>query len=213
VNGVNKINEKNGEVLVLRGVELGEAFWFPDAYEKIMKINEYDVVIGSVHAVKFPALSNAYYSTIDFSKVEKGVIEDYLDAYFDDMISMISALDFDILAHLNCPLRYIKGKYKVDVDMSGYEAKIEKILHMIIEKGIALEVNTSGYFSVGEPMPSFDIIRKYYSFGGRLVTLGSDAHVAQNASHMFCETISELKKIGFDSIYYYKERKPCAIPI
>lgn len=212
VNAVNEINKKNGDILVLRGVEIGEAFWFYDEYEKIMKMNEYDVVIGSVHVVKFPLFTDAYVA-IDFSKVEKSVTADFLDAYFDDMITMISTTDFDILAHLNCPLRYIKGKYNIDMDMLRYEEKIEKILRMIIEKGIALEVNTSGYISLGEPLPSYDIIRKYYSLGGRLVTLGSDAHVAEKASYMFDEAISELKKIGFDNIYYYKDRKPCAIPV
>ena len=126
---------------------------------------------------------------------------------------MIETTDFDILAHLTCPLRYIKGKYKIDVDMSRYEKKIEKILSQIIQRDIALEVNTSSFEMLGSFMPSADILKKYYDMGGYLITLGSDAHVASDASKSFNEAISEIKKIGFEGLYYYKNRKQIKITI
>ena len=76
---------------------------------------DYDVVIGSVHLVKYKDLTCAY-SGIDFSKLKEETIIEYLDAYFDDVLTMIETTDFDILAHLTCPLRYIKGKYNIDID-------------------------------------------------------------------------------------------------
>ena len=81
---------------------------------------------------------------------------------------MIDFADFDILAHLTCPLRYIVGKYKIDIELSRYVDKIETILKKII--------------------------KKYYDLGGYLITFGSDAHVAENASCGFDEAIENVKK-------------------
>jgi len=137
----------------------------------------------------------------------------FLDAYFNDVLTMVDFADFDILAHLTCPLRYIVGKYKIDIELSRYADKIETILKKIIKKGIALEVNTSSLVLTGDFMPSIEIIKKYYDLGGYLITLGSDAHIAGNASFGFVEAIETIKRIGFKNIYYYQKRKPYPIEI
>ena len=207
------LNEKyKGKLLVLRGIEISEGFLYPEIYKKAISMEEYDVVIGSVHLVRYKDLTYAY-SKIDFSSLSNQTITEYIDAYFDDVITLTETTDFDILAHLTCPLRYIKGKYKIGVDMLKYEKKIEKILGEIIKKGIALEVNTSSFGLLGEFMPSVDILKKYYDMGGYLITLGSDAHTCDNASKNFDEAVKQIKKTGFENIYYYKNRKPIKIEI
>ena len=57
-------------------------------------------------------------------------------------------------------------------------------------------------------MPGRDIIRRYKEMGGYLVTLGSDAHTAENASVNFAEAIEFLKEEGFAGIYLYRNRNP-----
>lgn len=198
--------EYEGECLVLAGVEIGEGFWSFEAYNQIINLLPYDVVIGSVHVVRHEELSEPY-SQIDFSRYGTDTIYEFLDKYFDDVLALLEKEEFDILAHLTCPVRYITGKYKIPVDMSVYEAKINKILEIIIERNIALEVNTSAYDLIGDFMPSSDILKKYYDMGGYLVTLGSDAHVSENASKDFDKAIDTLKEIGFSNIYYYIKRK------
>lgn len=208
-----ELNEKFGDKLtVLRGIELGDGFLDHKVYEKAISLCEYDVVIGSVHVWKNGDGINVY-STFDFSAVSFEESEKIVDGYFDDIITIVQTQSIDILAHLTYPLRYINGKYKVGIGLSKYEKKIEKILCIIIEKGIALEVNTSSVDTLGALMPPIDIIKKYYDMGGRLITLGSDAHAAENASKAFGETVEALKKIGFKNIYWYKSRKPIAIEI
>ena len=201
-----------GNPLVLSGIEISEGFWHMDVYERVMKLVDYDVVIGSVHLVKYRDLTYAY-SKIDFSALDEQTVLAYLDAYFDDVLTMLDTLDFDVLAHLTCPLRYINGKYRCGITLERYAGKIQTILQKIIEKGIALEVNTSFYGQSGDFMPDVDVIARYYAMGGRLITLGSDAHVPENASCHFVEAIAAIKKIGFDRIYYYKNRKPQEIRI
>lgn len=210
---VKELNRKYGNKhSILLGIEIGESFWYPEIYKKAIELADYDVVIGSVHLVKYKDLTMAY-SQIDFSKLTKAEIIKYLDAYFDDMITMIEFADFDILAHLTCPLRYINGKYKIGIDISYYDKKIVKILEMIIQKKIALEVNTSSFYMLNDFMPTTDILKKYYDMNGYLITLGSDAHTCENASVNFSKAIKTLKEIGFKNIYYYKNRKPYQITI
>lgn len=204
---VAKLNTRHGNNRILSGVEIGEGFWYPDEYEKVMKLADYDVVIGSVHHVKYKDMANAT-SRFDFSKMSEETLAEYIDAYFDDMLTMIDTTDFDILAHLTCPLRYINGKYKLNLDISHCESKIEEILRKIIKKGIALEVNTSSFELLNTSMPSDAILKKYYDMGGYLLTLGSDAHISDNASGNFEKAIKEIKNIGFRNIYYYKNRNP-----
>lgn len=204
---IELLNKKYGDkCLILSGIEISEGFWYPKEYKKARNLVPYDVIIGSVHCVKYKDLTMAY-SKINFSNLSQEIIYEYLDCYFNDIIKMLEFMEFDILGHLTCPIRYIKGKYGINIDLERYNAKICKILNMIIEKKIALEVNTSSYNILNDFMPSEEILKIYYSMGGELVTLGSDAHISQNASVNFETAIKTLKKIGFESICYFKERK------
>lgn len=208
-----RLNEiYGGECTALCGVELGEGFWNDDAYRRIIELESYDVVLGSIHQVRFEDMTEAY-ARIDFSPLPKERIYAYLDAYFDDLLTMLESTDLDVLCHLTCPLRYINGKYGLGIDISPFESKIENILKKTIEKGVSLEVNTSTADLLSDYMPPRSIIEKYYNMGGRMVTLGSDAHKAQNAAKAFEQAVRDLKQMGFEHIYYYKNRKPCKIKI
>jgi histidinol phosphatase-like PHP family hydrolase len=48
---------------------------------------------------------------------------------------------------------------------------------------------------------------------GYLLTLGSDAHAAPNASKHFDKAIKEIKEIGFENIFYFEKRKQIQITI
>lgn len=209
---VDSLNAKHKDSLILKGVEISEGFWYPEQCKKALELEDYDVVIGSVHLVRYKELTYAY-SKIDFSQLDTDTVHGYLDAYFDDVITMLETVDFDILAHLTCPMRYIIGKYGVEVDTSLYCDKIDRILTMTLEKGISLEVNTSSYLPLGTCMPDEDILRRYYAMGGRLMTLGSDAHIAEHASGNFDRALALVKEVGFDGIYIYQKRKPIKLSI
>ncbi|MBE6565335.1 MAG: DUF4298 domain-containing protein [Ruminococcaceae bacterium] len=197
---------------VFAGVEISEGFWHPDVYEKVMGLCDYDVIIGSVHCVKYKELTKAY-SKIDFSHMPEQTILEYIDAYFDDMMTMLDTEDFDVLAHLTCPLRYINGIYKRSIGIEHFLPKIDAILKTIINRGIALEVNTSSFDLLGDFMPSADLLKRYYDMGGYLITLGSDAHTAEQAARHFDKAVEVVCEIGFQHIYYYHRRRPFPLEI
>lgn len=203
--------KNSGNIMVLHGVEIGEMFWHSEVTEKILRNHDFDAVIGSVHAVRFEEYTMPY-SQIDFAKMGKIKAEAYLNQYFDDMIYMTENCDFDILAHMTCPLRYINGKYDMDIDCGRYMHKIKQILKCIIERKIALEINTSCVYNGSgycKFMPEIQIIEMYKDMGGYLITTGSDAHISDNSANEFDVLYGTLKKIGFKNTYYYKNR--CAI--
>lgn len=204
---IERLCEQTQTDNILFGIEMSECFRFPKVYEKVSSMTQYDVIIGSVHLVRYPQMTQAY-SKIDFSKCDDLTVRKYFDAYLDDMLSMLADTDFDILAHLTCPFRYINGKYSRTLSISYFEDKINEILNQIIKKNIALEVNTSSFDVLNDFMPPHNILQKYHDMGGELLTLGSDAHVAQNASVNFDKALEKVKSIGFDGIYFYKKRKP-----
>ena len=210
---VAKINEREeGKTLLLAGIEISEAFWHPNLYEKIKKLCDYDVVLGSVHFVRFDKIPVPY-SIFDFSSTNKETRDAFLCAYFDDMEKLIDFTDMDILTHLTCPIRYITGKFGFAISMEKYQEKIDRILEKIISRNIALEINTSTFSKMGSFMPDEKIAKRYFDLGGRLLTLGSDAHQSENASGYFNDALQMLKTIGFPNIYYYKKRKAFPLPL
>ncbi|MBQ7761148.1 MAG: histidinol-phosphatase HisJ family protein [Clostridia bacterium] len=199
--------EYGDRIKVLAGIEIGEAIWNMPTATEILKRYDFDVIVGSVHAVRYKDYTDPY-STIDFSKMSQAELDGYLSKYFEELLEMVSYVDCDIMAHLTCPLRYICGKYNIKIDMLKYQEQIDKILDLIIEKSVAMEINTSGIGTVFDNfMPFAWIIERFKQKGGYLVTLGSDAHIPQNVGKGFELAIKLLKELGFDGYYYYEKRK------
>ena len=87
--------------------------------------------------------------------------------------------------------------------------------NLIIKRDIALELNTV-YLKDQEGHYNFSldkILRMYKHLGGSMVTLGSDAHNRDGVSRNFTDAVSLLKSCGFDSMYYYENRKPRKVRI
>lgn len=177
------------------------------AYETVAELNEkYKGQIQLLSGVEISE-GDYSYSRMDFSGIPVQTIYEYLDTYFDDMMVMLDTTDIDVLTHLTCPLRYITGKYGIAIDLGRFSEKITKILQRIIDEEIALEVNTSSYGVLNDFMPCREIIKQYKEMGGYLITIGSDAHVVENAAVNFEKAAEFLKEIGIKEICYYKKRK------
>lgn len=214
VEDVLKLRERcDSKHLILCGVEAGEALKDINSHNKLVKSLPFDVVLGSIHTLKHKDFSYEGYFHFDFSKFSKPELSRFLNAYFDEMIEMVSVADFDILTHLTCPFRYLAVRNGIIINASEYGEKIETILNTIIKRSIALEVNTSCYSATSNFNPSGEIVEIYRNLGGELITLGSDCHTSDRASANFAEAKETLQKIGFDGIYYYQNRKPHKISI
>ena len=202
-----------GKVEILTGVEIGEMVWDEFHADELLHAHDYDVVIGSVHAVRYKEWSDPY-SMQDLAMIPPEELKGFMDKYFDEVLETLEKLPCDIMAHLTCPLRYINYKFGLNFDIRPYEDKITCILEYIIRHGIAMEINTSGMGGEnGYYMPDEWIVEKYRDIGGYLVTIGSDAHVSENIGKAFSDATAMLKKLGFRHYFYYRNRIniPCAL--
>ena len=212
ISDIGKAKEKFGDKLeIFTGIEVAEYLTNPEGAEKALALTEYDVVLGSVHTVLTEGILDSY-SSVDFSVMPMEKIISFVDVYFDAIIEMINNTDFDILTHLTCPLRYINGKYGRGLDIWVFEDKIKTILSKVIDKGITLEINTSGYAEESKYfMPERDIVALYYEMGGRRVSIGADAHVSRNLSVGFEAAEKMLVELGFEGHYIFRKREPIFI--
>ena len=203
------------QLKLLRGVELGEYLYSPADADKILALNDYDVILGSVHLVP-KARFDRPYNRIPFS--EDGTddeIREYLKLYFELLSETVDAFDFDVLAHLTCPIRYITGVHQRPADAFEFEDKIREILRKIIDRNIALEYNTGGLNAKCNfcNVQNEQLFSLYKELGGNLITIGSDAHVATGIGKTFQTATAHLKELGFDHVCYYENRKPQMITI
>jgi c-di-AMP phosphodiesterase-like protein len=58
-------------------------------------------------------------------------------------------------------------------------------------------------------MPDVSLIRAYKNMGGKLISIGSDAHIPQNVGNAFPATRSVLQDMGFDSHCVFRQRNLC----
>ena len=191
---------------VIKGIEIGEAIFDPCFAKKIIAARSWDVVLGSVHAVRIQDHEMPF-SLIDFSSWEEKALQDYVKQYFEDVKETVLTTDFDILSHLTVVYRYIIYKYGKKIDTTLYSQQIKEILKLVIKHGKTLEVNTSGVIS-GYLMPDEDILKLYLSLGGTSISLGSDSHTPENLCMGLDTTVPMLQKIGFTHLTHYIDRKP-----
>ena len=167
-----------GKLLVMTGVELGDALFDPAFAREITAAFDYDIILGSVHAVRSKK-DDTPFSRIDFSHWTDSEIEGYLRQYFDDLLQTMEDFDFDVVSHLTVPLRYICGKYHKQVREADYLPQITEILQKTIAMGKTLELNTQSADTAGGLCPNSAVIDLYLSLGGTRFSLGSDAHTPE----------------------------------
>ena len=205
--GVAKEKYK-GKLDVFCGVELGEYLYAPENAKKILNLTKYDVILCSVHYLPQARWPQPYNRIPFHEDITDEELTEYLRLYFQLLSQTIDAFDFDVLAHITCPVRYMTGRYERVTDVMMFEDQIREVLKKIIDRNIALEFNTGGLYEKLHycNIQNEEIFPLYKSLGGRLITLGSDAHSTGSVANQFDHTIAQLKSYGFDAYHYYENR-------
>ena len=192
---------------ILYGVEIGNPHEFPAETEAFLKDRKFDFIIGSVHFL--PDGSDIY--KLPYNTPEE--IDDMFRQHFISMQKLAAYGGFDTLAHLDYPIRKLQGKIP-NTSMLAYKDLIEPVLELLVEKNIALEINTRGTYDwQGRVGPEDWVLERFRELGGKYVTIGSDAHVTKYVGAGFAEAAAALKRTGFDSYTIYRDRCPVQIPL
>ncbi len=159
-----------GEATIFIGAEISYQRAREDEIRAAIYGKPFDYLIGSLHHYGENALDDLADRFVDCPPDEIYI------PYFEEYLSLVNSGLFHVAGHLDYPKRYIPenlGRFSY----ADYPGLIDPILSGVIDRGMVLELNTSGWRRhVGEQYPSTDILNRYAELGGRHVTLGSDAH-------------------------------------
>lgn len=198
--------EFRGRLQVLHGIELGQATHMPDESKEQLQSQPYDIVLGSIHAVR----GIIDFADTDIASLTKNEYVALWELYITEMLDTIYWGDIDVLTHITYPKRYYLANNISDfpdIKSKGREY-FEPVLKAVIKQGITLECNTSGLRQqMGECLPNEDLLRFYYELGGRDVTVGSDAHHAMHVAANIADATEMLKVIGFTELARFENRK------
>ena len=192
--------ENKSGIPVKFGIEIGQCYLEPNMFTELINAVPYDFVLSSVHAVGDTDLYSFTYT--------KESIDYLVNGYLELVYKIADEYDFDCLAHINLIRRYA-ARDDIWVDFSKYEDKLIAILKRVVERNKGLEINTSGIRQVvKEAIPDEYIVSLFKRLGGKILTIGSDAHnIAQIGMHI-TEGIEVAKNSGFTEICTFENRTP-----
>ena len=111
---------------------------------------------------------------------------------------------YDSLAHIIYPLRYIH-RDGLDLTLADYEERVRAIFTEVAKTDHAMEVNVCRGKDIA-PWPP--LLRWFRECGGRLVTVGSDAHRPEDVAKGIPQALDMVRAAGFDGVATFAGRKP-----
>lgn len=190
------------------GIEIGLQ---PDISENVHSLVSkypFDFIIGSSHITckKDMSMDKSFFEGITRK-------EAYLK-YFEEVLQNIQIYDeFDVYGHLDYVVRY--GGYNIKtIDYKDFAEILDAILLELIKKDKGIEINTSGLrYGLPYPHPNIDIIKRYKDLGGKIITIGSDAHKADDLAKDFVLVYDMLHSLNISKIAIFHHRIPSFINI
>lgn len=216
VTNYNKEYLKNKNYNLVKtnfGIEIGLR---PESYKKISNMvnnNNFDFIIGSSHITcgKDMAYDKSFFEGL----TPKQAVEKYLNEVLENV--NLYKKEFDVYGHLDYVIRYIiknYGNVMTKIDYKDFKNLLDNILLSIIRSDKGIEINTSGVrYGLGTPHPNIDIIKRYKELGGKIITIGSDAHKASDLASNYDVAYEMLESSGINEIAVYHNRIPELVKI
>jgi len=211
VSAVTELKEKyDGKLNLICGTEMGQALQDIEAAEKIISDKRLDFVIASMHQLP----NDEDFAFIDYSKYSSDGIYELLERYFNEIFNLCKWGKFDILGHLTYTLRYLKGNFGFDADISRFDELIAESFRALVHNGCGIEINTSGLRQAYvDTFPSLKYVKLFRDLGGEILSIGSDAHTVEDLGKGVEIGAEIAKTAGFTHLCYFKRRKPVFIEI
>lgn len=208
-NTIYGFKEKySDKINVSVGIELGvEACQAKRLYE-FTSMCPFDFIIGSIHGVDG---LDPYYDSYWKGLTAREGVEKYLDAIID---SLKVYDNFDVFGHIDYVIRYVADEANRQYSYSDYQDRLDTILHRIISMEKGIEINTGGLRKgLHSTNPCEEVIKKYREYGGKIITVGSDAHTPADIGADFDTAKEILLRCGFREYCVFEKRKPIFIKL
>ena len=195
-------------IRLLQGVEITYQSGMEQAVLEWQESHPWDYVVASVHLVDYsdgwaiisePGAMGAYFACHSQRQA--------YEPYFAELLRAARSGLGDVLGHLDLVKRFGVRKYG-PLDPAAFEEEIREILQAAAQRGMGLEINTSGLRqSPGEPYPALTVLRWFRELGGEVITVGSDAHHADDLGSGITEALAMAREAGFRAIATFEERR------
>lgn len=203
----NVKEEYEGKLKIVIGVEYGQPQANPEQALLFMKEYPVDFTIGSIH--NMVGDKDAY----DYNYRETDY-HDVFSMYMDWQQELAKNYDYDVLAHVTYPSRYVYAQTGVRVDFKEYWEQYITLFKTVIERGRGIELNLSGIArGYKETMPTMELLQLYRSLGGEIVTVGSDAHILDHIGTVTKEGYEMLRQAGFAYVTTFQKHQPRFVKI
>lgn len=192
-----------GQIMIRKGLEFGIQTITVDPFRKLYETyrDELDFVLLSIHQV-----NNLEFWTQDFQRGKTQ--KEYNEEYYREMYNVQKVFkDYSVLAHLDLIVRYDeKGIYPFE----NVRDMVAEILKLAIADGKGIELNTSSWkYGLADTQPCREILRLYKDLGGKILTIGSDAHNTKQLGDHLDEGMKILRdEIGFREICTFEKMTP-----
>ncbi len=200
--------KRNSKFKVNFGIEIGLQ---PDIVQKVNDIAgtyPFDFIIGSSHITckKDMAMDRSFFEGITRH-------EAYM-RYFEEVLENIKVHDnFDVYGHLDYVVRYGGYTSKV-IEYEEFKDILDEILTGLIRKDKGIEINTSGLrYGLPSFHPNKDIVKRYIELGGKIITVGSDAHKSEDLAKDFNVAYDLLRSLRVYEIAVFHKRQPSFVSI
>ena len=193
------------------GVELTyDRVWEADIRSHLAR-HAYDFTIGSVH----DRVESPYSHRRVAAWVEGRSLAEIVAPSFEEVEAAARSGLFDAIGHIDVVKRYLYPHVK-PAALEAAPELYEPILRALVDSGTALEVNTSGLrYAIGVTFPHPAIVARFRELGGRAVTVGSDAHRADQFSWGLGDGYAIAAEAGFTQLTFRRGpgQGSVAIPI
>jgi histidinol-phosphatase (PHP family) len=175
----------------------------------------FDLVLGSVHELNGSFFSSKHVAPAFFKGSD---LLGLYHAYFQVVTRAAQSGLFDIMAHPDLIKKYTH-ELTPPIPFEVYRCSVEPFIDTMIDHGVGLEVNTKGLkLSVREIYPSLDFLKLYLAKAREhgvdpTITLGSDAHRAEEVGHQIPETTQMLGVLGLSYLTRFDQRQRSQVSI
>ncbi len=186
-----------GRLNVICGIELGNAHQYPAEAAAVLAAHPYEFVIGSLHNLRdVPDFCMLKYDMMTAPHIGR-----LFDRALDETIEMAKTTEgLTTVGHITYMHRYITAAGRT-FDFRPYYEKLEHLYRTLIARDLALELNVSTLWKgLGIAMPTMELLKLYRDCGGRLITVGSDAHAPENLGKAIRKGYALLGTVGFNEV-------------
>lgn len=188
---------------ILKGIEIGYLNKHASQIKDFLRGKEYDLLVLSVH-------QNGHLDYMDpaVTRLNK---REVVHTYYQELLTAVTDIPYaNILAHFDYGVRALELTTSEFQDLA--EPLLIELFRLIIKHDIAFELNGKSFVTYKNKHLYEYAVPLYQSLGGKLFSIGSDAHSIDQYELGFIEMKKLLRKNGVHQLATYQKQALKLVP-